>query len=102
MKKHIKKKLTRQKPKLFDLVEVEWNDASSDNGRWLNRDDLGKGKTSEYIVCTYGLLTESTKKAVEIHQQYSPTNEKFSCSMTIPRGMVRKIIVIESNPCKIK
>lgn len=78
------------------IVCVEWDDASNNTGYW-DDDAIKAGKKKfEPVKClTVGHLMRSNKKVVNVASEHFTEDDDFRNIHTIPRGMIRKITILE-------
>lgn len=74
------------------LVEIHWIDAEADSG-WTSDDPR---TDSPKILKTYGLLVRKTDQWVIHADTFDSQNNHWAGKGKIPRGMVKKIRVIET------
>jgi hypothetical protein len=72
------------KGKAGDYLFIKWLDACSVD-EWLPEDEL-KMKPCE--VHTLGICVESAEKHITVSLNHDVINNNFSCTITIPRGMI--------------
>ena len=71
-------------------VEVLWHDAHSDGGGWMEPDAWLETIDSPYAVCSVGYLLRDNKHEIVIAQSKTAKG-RISDTITIPRGMVRRV-----------
>ena len=77
--------------KKLDLVEVEWEDTTSDR-RWEGKDNVS---VIPAIICNVGWQLQLTKKHILLTSQKDITFQEFAERIRIPRGCVKSIRRIE-------
>jgi|SRR3990172_7792632 len=84
--------LTLKKTKwpLTKLVEVEWEDITSENGGWSSIDDSKKNSHC-VIMKSAGYLLEKNKKYVKICMTQADEDMGLALVKTFPIGCVKKI-----------
>ena len=78
-------------PKRNSLVEVTWHDAHSDGGGWGDADVVASAVIAPYVVRSVGFLIGSDKRGVVVAQSRAELSGRVTDTMTIPRGMVRRV-----------
>lgn len=72
----------------YDLVEIIWDDAQTDDG-W----DKIPDKLEEQLAMTVGFIVRSTKKHVLV--VHTIDGENTNGRMQIPKGMIKKMTVLK-------
>jgi len=73
----------------FDLVEIIWDDAETDDG-WKEVPE----KLEEKLAMTIGFRVKETKKHVLI--VHTIDGENTNGRMQIPKGMIKKLTVLKT------
>lgn len=73
-------------------VIIVWEDAYSID-EWFSEQEIKKDNCP--LIHTCGFLIENTKHRIVVTSNYDPNNENLSCTMVIPKGMVKKIIKLD-------
>ena len=71
-------------------VEVLWHDAHSDGGSWMEPHAWLETIDSPYVVRSVGYLLRDSKREIVIAQSKTDKG-RISDTITIPRGMVRRV-----------
>lgn len=84
----------KQKPR--PLVLVEWEDSAHQIGYW-NEDKVkcGTDEHTPILVEDVGFLMKADKKRVIVAQAYFPTENDYRQLQIIPRGMVKKVTMLD-------
>lgn len=78
------------------IAIVEWVDACSQD-EWKPSSEIDLAP--EYIV-SCGIVFEHTDEKITLALNHDPTNDSFSCLMTIPTGMIVKLKEIKHEKTK--
>lgn len=76
-------------PLIGSPVCIHWLDAQSEDS-WTPMTDLALDTPP--LIETYGLLIAADEMCVVVVQNVDTANESASCAMTIPTGMITKIL----------
>lgn len=86
----MKRRSTPTKPwALARVVEVEWDDACSQGG-W-GSDASYRERSAPLRTRSTGYLFHDDAEGITLMQTQANDNERFAESITIPRGMIRRV-----------
>ena len=77
--------------KRHPMVEVVWHDAHSDGGGWKQPTEALRDVAEPYVVRSVGFLLKANKREVVVAQSRTDRAGYVTDTMTIPRGMVRRV-----------
>jgi hypothetical protein len=77
----------------FPLVEIMWNDATTDNEGWCESSNL---KDDAEVACTTGFLVHETQNFVwiasTVDENHSNGRMKIPTTLVISRRIIRKAL----------
>ena len=80
----------------MQIVKVEWIDSTASNLSWLMMEDVRNWKDVEpMIIYTYGALVQEDENYIVVAHSYGTDPEQCCSLMSIPKGCIRKMTVIE-------
>ena len=80
------------KLKQFDLVELEWNDALSDEDKWAELEDYDFADLDTNLLHrTTGYLIRENKIAFTVAQSLRDNKQFILGIMTVPKGCIVKM-----------
>ena len=82
------------------LVVVEWSDAASHDD-WDDVDEYEEAWLALKPIVSVGWLYRDDDKAVGIVQNVSVSDGDLAGSITIPRGMIRKVHVVRGHHLEV-
>lgn len=77
-----------------EVVRVKWVDSCSSNTNWTLTCELD-GDVQPIQIITFGILVSQSEDYITVAQNYGIDPEQFCNFMTIPRGCIKKLEVIE-------
>lgn len=75
----------------METVEVLWMDSCSSNMNWTVAEDID---IEPMYIDSFGIVVKDTDEFLAIAQNYGNDPEQYSNIITIPKGCIKKVIVI--------
>lgn len=78
------------------IIKVTWIDSTASNLSWLMMEDIKNWQDVEpMLIYTYGALVQEDKNYYVIAQNYGKDPEQCCSLMSIPKGCVKELKVLE-------
>ena len=78
------------------IVKVTWIDSTNSNLEWLMLDDIRNWKDVEPLyIYTYGALVQGDDNYIVVAQNYGKDPEQCCSLMSIPKGCVKSLEILE-------
>lgn len=74
--------------KIAKLMEVEWRDAASSSGPWMNKEEADSWSADDFLCHTVGYFYAEDKRYLTLAMTASPDKGRVACLWAIPKGCI--------------
>jgi hypothetical protein len=86
----------------MEVIEVIWIDSCASNHNWLMMEDIKNWTDVEPLtIHTFGVKVQEDDNYIVIAQSYTTDPEQCCNLMSIPKGCIKKIYVLEETVTRL-